>query len=165
MKHCSVNSCDELWNPYKEEQRYCHDCDAWFHTNCLANEKSLQQDVHRSEVHSSVEYAQVPKIILDIAFQPTARGGLIHFAAGNIRIVRFARSLVDSNAREQVSSSHDWFVAHSQEVGEDITEDDWMRFMEEQQGMEEKNRGVGRFEQLLVGDQTMFSCPLCTKHI
>jgi hypothetical protein len=113
---------------------------------------------------------QIPQSILEVALQPTARGGSAHFAAGNLRIVKFARELLDSEARNETINNHNWFVAHLQEVDGDhhdhvVTDEDWRRFMEDEHGMTEEERGEERFEQLVVHGQTMFTCPFCKNAI
>jgi hypothetical protein len=53
----------------------------------------------------SGEHSKVPKSILQIAFQPTARGGNLHYIAGNIRFVNRARLLLDPMVREDILSN------------------------------------------------------------
>jgi hypothetical protein len=112
---------------------------------------------------SSTGLQDVPEVILQVAYQPTARGGFTHYTAGNVRITKFARELLVAQRRDEILHHDPWFIAHAQEVGdeESITENDWRRFMEDKHGMEEKNQGVEGHEQLLVLDQIIESCPLC----
>jgi citrate lyase alpha subunit len=110
---------------------------------------------------------EVPQAILDVILQPIARGGSLHFAAGNIRIVKFAHDLLTSQARDEVIANHNWFAAHFQEIdgdgdnGNAIINEDWRRFMEDEHGIKEKDRGEESSEQLVVNNQTLYTCPFC----
>jgi hypothetical protein len=78
-----------------------------------------------------------------VAFQPAARGGVRHFTAGNIRIVKKARELLlDQDHRE-------W------------TEEEWISFLEEGFGMLKNDRGNMEREQLVVGCQSIYLCAIC----
>lgn len=151
-------NCDRLWNPESEEQRYCWACDMWFHATCLEESIFSKQE---APVASGI-----PEVILEVALQPTARGGPLHFATGNVRIVKFAHDLLKPEVRDAIITNHNWFVAHSQEFsdGENdniITNEDWRSFMEDEHGMKEKERGDNRFEQLVIYGQAIFICPSC----
>lgn len=117
------------------------------------------------EIQGSTGHQDTPKVIFEVAYQPTARGGLRHFAAGNLRIVKLAQDLLESKRRDEVVGHSDWFAAHMQEVGDDnegnITEEDWRKFMEDEHGIKEKDQGKDGREQLLVLGQNITSCPLC----
>ena len=130
---------------------------------CLNKHDISNQEEYLKEIQGSMGFQGVPQVILQAAYQPTARGGLTHFTAGNPRIVKFARGLLEAKRRDEVVDHDDWFAAHVQEVGdeEDITENDWRRFMEDEHGIKEKNHNVDGREQLLVLGQSIASCPLC----
>jgi hypothetical protein len=90
----------------------------------------------------------------------------VHFTAGNLRIVKFARGLLEAKSREEVVDHDNWFAAHAQEVGDEKgigeNENDWTRFMEDEHGIKERNQGHdGHDEQLLVLGQSIRSCPMC----
>ena len=106
---------------------------------------------------------QVPTTILEVAFQPTARGGSTHFTAGNLRIVKFAQTLLEASIRDEIVGGHNWFAAHIQEVGDegDITDKDWRSFMEDEHSIKERKSTGDEFEQLLVSGQAILACPLC----
>lgn len=127
------------------------------------------QEEYAKEIQGSTEHQDTPKVIFQVAYQPTARGGLRHFTAGNLRIVKFARDLLDAKRRNEVVGHGDWFAAHMQEIGDDdeehITEEDWRRFMEDEHGIKEKDQGKDGREQLLVLGQSITSCPLCNAAI
>ena len=156
-------SCVKLWNPYTEEQRYCWNCQKWFHLTCLETHNIPNQEEYVKDIQCSRGLQDVPQVILQTAYQPTARGGLTHFTAGNLRIVKFARGLLEAKIRDELVDHDNWFVAHKQEVEdeENITENDWGRFMEDEHGIKEKNKGVDGHEQLLVLGQSVTFCPLC----
>lgn len=130
---------------------------------CLKQHEISKQDKHVEEIQESMGLYQVPTTILKVALQPTARGGSTHFTAGNLRIVKFARALLEDSIRDEIVGGHNWFAAHIQEVGDedDVSEEDWMSFMEDEHNIKE-NKGTGDgFEQLLVLSQTILACPLC----
>lgn len=102
------------------------------------------------------------RIITEVAFQPTARGGSTHFVTGNGRIVRQARELLDGEP-----DNHAIYIAVREEVnGEEedpdfSREDAWADAMEEIIGLEKKHRGDPEHEQLIIRNQHMFVCPVC----
>jgi len=109
------------------------------------------------------EHRDTPRILLDVAFQPTARGEPTHFVAGNIRIVDSARQLLDQQKREDVTKES-WMVAHLLEMdGKHTTDDDWKAWLLFLHGLEEepvKHRG-GHRERLVVTGQAYYSCVRC----
>lgn len=141
----------------------------WFHTKCLEKNQISEQEEYLEVVKKSTHQKltepglQIPQAILGVAFQPTARGGLTHFVAGNTRIVKFARSLLEFSARDKVVASHNWFIAHSQEITHEdlITDEDWRRFMEDEHGLKEGEGEQVSCEQLIAYGQTIFTCPFC----
>ena len=103
FSHCSLETCTALWNPDVEEQRFCWRRRSWFHTGCLSTDSITTQAQHLDQM--SLEHSKVPKSILQIVFQPTARGGNLHYIAGNIRFVNRARLLLDPMVREDILSN------------------------------------------------------------
>ena len=130
---------------------------------CLEKHGISNQEEYVREIQRSMGLQDTPQVILQTAYQPTARGGLTHFTAGNLRIVKFARGLLEANRRNEIIDHDNWFAAHVQEVGEEenITENDWRRFMEDEHGIKEEHQGVDGREQLLVLGQSISSCHLC----
>ena len=104
----------------------------------------------------------VPYTILQVAFQPTARGGKTHFVAGNIRLVSAARDLLDSSAREVIAESA-WMTAYLLEFGED--DEKWQAWLEHQYHIDDEERGNIAEEQLLIEKQQMYSCSICQNTI
>jgi hypothetical protein len=148
-----------------EEQRFCWTCQKWFHLTCLERNNISNQEEYVKQIQATMGLQDVPQIIFQTAYQPTARGGLTHFTAGNLRIVKFARDLLEAQKRNEVADNASWFIAHVQEVEDheesNITENDWGRFMEDTHGIKEENQGRKAYEQLVVHGQSMVVCPLC----
>ena len=92
----------------------------------------------------------VPTILLEIAFQPAARGGVQHFTAGNIQIVTMARNLVlDEEERLRFTKGMDWDC------------DKWMAALRDEFGMLEEDVGDFNREQLVVETQNSYQCAGC----
>jgi hypothetical protein len=150
-----------LWSPDKQEQRYCWSCQKWYHVDCLGAPSDISQNSYMDRVAEREEYGQTPKTILIVAFQPTARGGLTHFTAGNIRMVSQARSLLSSEERHVVEQSG-WMMAHLiEESRENILDDDWIKWLESEFGIDKKDV----CEKLLVEDQLYYTCPTCNSSL
>jgi hypothetical protein len=147
--------CTSLWNPDIEEQRFCWECQSWFHTTCLSTNHVTQAQYLEAK---SEEYSNVPQSILQIAFQPTARGGDLHYIAGNIRFVNKARQLLDHRTREGILSNPEpWMAA----VMVDHEEDEislWREYMVYQYNIDIEDKDT---EQLVVTDQALYNCPNC----
>jgi hypothetical protein len=148
-----------LWNPDNEEQRFCWNCSKWYHTECLEEASSLLQAEWLDTVMDNQVHHNVPKSIVQVAYQPTARGGALHFIAGNIRFVNSARLLLDAEARKVVETDI-WMVAKQLEGGEEQA--NWMDWMAESHGIKPSDSKYGpQREQLLVENQIVFNCPGC----
>lgn len=148
-----------MWKPDQEEQRYCWACANWFNTSCLKKHAQTQSSV-AAEQKALNCYEGHAEIIVKVAFQPTARGGPRHFASGNGRIVRHAREILNVLDPD----SHPPYVAHLLEAGGVPTfnrEEAWTEFMEETIGLKIAHRGDTNYEQLILQDQQMYSCPRC----
>jgi hypothetical protein len=95
-----------------------------------------------------------PAILAQVAFQPAARGGIRHFTAGNIRIVKKARDLIFDHAGRT-----EWTG------GNEMTEEEWISSMEDFFGMSETDRGNVEREQLVVGNQNIYECAICSRFV
>jgi hypothetical protein len=104
------------------------------------------------------EHPNVPQTILQIAFQPTARGGNLHYIAGNIRFVNKARLLLDHRVREDILSNPvPWMAANIVDF-EDDENSLWWEYMVYEYNIDIGNKDT---EQLVVTDQVLFKCPNC----
>lgn len=99
----------------------------------------------------------IPFPILAVAFQPTARGGLAHFTAGNIRIVSEATELLHANFRNTVENSP-WMVEHRVKDSRSVVQDsDWIAWLKFQIGLDKDDVE----EELIVNGQQFYTCPRC----
>jgi hypothetical protein len=106
-------------------------------------------------------YPTVPKSILKVAFQPTARGGKTHFVTSNIRLVSAARDLLDAQVREEIGADN-WMVAFQLENHEGFDEcDAWQAWLEYKYNIDGQQRGNIQEEQLLIEGQQMYTCSKC----
>lgn len=104
-------------------------------------------------------------VVIEVAFQPTARGGFRHFVSGNGRIVLQAREILN-NANPQCASM---YAAHKveSEKDPDFSEDTpwkekvWMDIMLENIGLKDDYSNRDDREQLIIRNQQMFTCPVC----
>ena len=104
------------------------------------------------------KHSDVPRSILEIAFQPTARGGNLHYIAGNIRFVNMARMLLDHTARANMLANPDrWMAANIVDHGEDESSL-WWEYMVYEQGIDIGDKDT---EQLVVTGQDLRACPKC----
>lgn len=100
--------------------------------------------------------AETPSSILEVASQPTARGGELHFSAGNIRLVNFARSLLNKQDRDQIVINPDpWMAQNLVEHANDPCIM-WKKYMEYEFSMDGRSE-----EQLVIKDQVFYTCPNC----
>ena len=104
------------------------------------------------------EHSNVPQSILQIAFQPTARGGDLHYIAGNIRFVHKARLLLDSTVREELLSNPDPWMAANMVDHEDDESSLWQEYLVYEYNINPENKDT---EQLVVTDQILYKCPTC----
>jgi hypothetical protein len=148
-----------VWKPDREEQRYCWGCSNWFNTSCIQYHARTQSSV-AAEQKAFKSHEGYAEIIVDVAFQPTARGGPTHFASGNGRIVRLARELLnDANL-----DSYPQYVGHLLEAEGDPAfsrENAWAEIMEDLIGLKKAHRGDFSHEQLICREQQMYGCPIC----
>jgi hypothetical protein len=108
------------------------------------------------------EHHNTPRILLDVAFQPAARGEPTHFVAGNIRIVGSARKLLHQEERDNIMERN-WMVAHLLEMQRKYpTDDDWKAWLLFLHGLEEEPIEFrGHRERLVVTGQAYYSCLRC----
>jgi hypothetical protein len=106
----------------------------------------------------SKEHSKVPASILQIAFQPTVRGGTLHYIAGNIRFVNKARQLLDHDVRENILSNLESWMAASIVDHEDDESSLWWEYMVYEYDIDIENKDT---EQLVVTGQVLYKCPKC----
>ncbi len=138
------------WNPDQEEQRYCYTCRLWFHTSCLivADGKSQTFLIEKARMEENCE--ELPQILLQMAYQPAARGGERHFTAGNIRIVTKGRELVgDKEKRREFTGGENW------------KEDCWRNALLELFKIDKEDEGRLDREQLVSYAQRVYCCATC----
>jgi hypothetical protein len=132
----------------------------WHHVDCLGTPSDTAQDEYLEQRRlATPEYLETPKIILDVALQPTSRGGLKGFTAGNIRIVSIARRLSSSPEDRKSIETSPWMAAHlieQEKVG--VTDSEWENWLKGEFGMDEDES----YEPLVVKDQLYYTCPVCT---
>lgn len=112
----------------------------------------LSGKIHRQDaiLEAALGSSPIQTILLEIAFQPAARGGARHFTAGNIRIVTMARNLVlDEEKRLRFTKGMDW------------DGDKWMAALRDEFGMLEEDVGDFNREQLVAGGQNSYQCAGC----
>jgi hypothetical protein len=112
------------------------------------------------DLQQELRYASVPETILQVAFQPTARGGPQHFIAGNIRLISAAKKLLDPVELEKAKNSS-WMSAHELQVGSLNDCCVWQEWLEEKYHIDGDAREDLNSEQLLVKDQRFYICPGC----
>ncbi|KAF8816245.1 hypothetical protein BYT27DRAFT_7208844 [Phlegmacium glaucopus] len=155
---CGLESCTSLWNPDAEEQRFCWQCDTWFHTKCLIPDDTPTQAQHMK--HLFLEFPEVPRSIIEVAYQPTARGGSVHYISGNIRLVNLARQLMEQEKREDILAKPDlWMALNVVEHQEKDEATLWWQYSIYENNIIEEKKGT---EQLVVRDQIVYTCPLCS---
>ena len=107
------------------------------------------------EISAKLDLTLVPRILQCAAFQPAARGGPRLFTAGNIRMVTKARELVESEEKRAIFSGG--LLASS--------DDEWTRLLETFFGILEVDHGNFEKEQLVVGGQDIYLCPVCKEFV
>jgi hypothetical protein len=91
-----------------------------------------------------------PTVLLQAALQPVARGGQRHFIAGNIRIISFARLLLeDENMRMKLAGN------------DQLDGPSWTRLLEAEFGIESEEQGDEWKEAIFTGNQSIYKCPNC----
>jgi hypothetical protein len=141
-----------------EEQRFCWKCRSWFHTTCLLRDLDLPTTQAEHLEMSISKFPHIPQSIMEVAYQPTARGGDLHFVAGNIRLVNMARELLDEEARNHILATPDPWMATNMAMNEQDEAALWWEYMVYENNIEEGKKDA---EQLVVKDQVLYSCPSC----
>jgi hypothetical protein len=101
---------------------------------------------------------ETPRCIVETAYQPTARGGQIHYVTGNIRFVSMARNLLDEAYRAEMLTTMDAALLITIGVGWEVQETVWRSYMEVEHGISPEKKMT---EQLLVQEQVLYACPQC----
>lgn len=139
-----------------EEQRFCWHCQTWFHTKCLLPDTRTTQAQHLEVVVS--KFSDIPKSILEVAYQPTARGGSLHYISGNIRLVNAARQLLDKQKREDIITNPDPWMAVNIENHQENEATLWWKYLIYENNINEEKEDA---EKLVIVDQVLYTCPNC----
>lgn len=102
------------------------------------------------EAMKTEDMSMLPRILLDMACQPAARGGERHFTAGNIRLVTKARKLLYSEEeRAEFTGNKEW------------NNDQWKKALMKHFGIKKSHEGKVDREQLVLYDQVVYKCTIC----
>jgi hypothetical protein len=104
----------------------------------------------------------VPNSILEAAFQPTAHGGLLHFAAGNICLVDLACSFLSKAARNEAFQNPIFAVEWDLTGGSRDISDLWRDYMNDHWGLEATTSDS---EKLYIEGQHIYTCPACNSFL
>jgi hypothetical protein len=113
------------------------------------------QDAIIEDISAELYLTLVPRILQSIAFQPAARGGPRLFTAGNIRMVTKSRELVESEEEREIFSGG--LLASS--------DGEWIKLFKTYFGVLETDHGNFEKEQIVVGGQDIYLCPVCEKFV
>jgi hypothetical protein len=144
-----------MWAPDVEEQRFCWQCQTWFHAKCLPNAMTSQAQWLQDLIS---EFCDIPKSIIEVAYQPTARGGSVHFTSGNICLVNMARELLVEEEQRDILAKADPWMATNMATYPDDDAALWWEYLIYENNIDEKDKAV---EQLVVKDQAQYTCPCC----
>jgi len=137
-----------------EEQRFCWSCKNWFHSKCLPG-ATTSQAKHLDGVIS--KFSDIPRSILEVSYQPTARGGSLHYISGNIRLVNEARQLLDKQKREDIIAKPDPWLAAKIETHLENEATLWLEYLIYESNIDEEKDA----EKLVITDQVLYTCPNC----
>lgn len=104
------------------------------------------------------EFSDIPKSILEVAFQPTARGGSLHYISGNIRLVNMGRQLLSKEKRDDILATPDPWMEVNVETHQENEDALWWEYMKYENNIDEEKLDT---EQLVVKDQVIYTCPSC----
>lgn len=108
-------------------------------------ERSETQNSIRDQAVSELSLPRLPTSLYNVAYQPVACGGPVHFTAGIIRIVMKARELVKNEAeRDKVTQGLEW------------GDKEWKNFLIDHFGLQEGFNP--NEERLLIMDQKVYRC-------
>jgi hypothetical protein len=84
----------------------------------------------------------------------------MHYISGNIRLVNLARQLMEQEKREDILAKPDvWMALNVAEHQEKDEATLWWRYLIYENNIIEEKKGT---EQLVVRDQIVYTCPLCS---
>lgn len=104
------------------------------------------------------KFPDIPKSILEVAYQPTARGGSLHYISGNIRLVNAARQLLDRQKREDIITKPDPWMAVNIEKHQENEATLWWKYLIYENNLNEEKKDT---EKLVNLDQVLYTCPNC----
>ena len=104
------------------------------------------------------EFPDIPESILEVAYQPTARGGSLHYISGNIRLVNMARLLLTKEKREDILAMPDPWMEENISTCKEKKASLWWEYLKYENNIDEEK---GHTEQLVVKDQILYTCPSC----
>jgi hypothetical protein len=93
-----------------------------------------------------------------VAYQPTARGGNLHYIAGNIRLVNMARLLLDKAKRDEILATPDPWMSENMAAQREDESSMWWEYMMYENNIDGEKQDT---EQLVVKDQILYTCPEC----
>lgn len=110
----------------------------------------MQQDIVDKVINEASLLGKCPRILLDMAYQPAARGGERHFPAGNIRLVTEARDLLKDEAKREDLTEH-----------QNFNESEWKDALLRLFAIKNSDEGRADREQLVLYDQSIYICVTC----
>lgn len=103
------------------------------------------------------KFSDIPRSILEVSYQPTARGGSLHYISGNIRLVNEARQLLDKQKREDIIAKPDPWLAAKIETHLENEATLWLEYLIYESNIDEEKDA----EKLVITDQVLYTCPNC----
>ena len=104
------------------------------------------------------EFPNIPRSILEVAHQPTGRGGCLHYISGNIRLVNFGRQLLSKEKRDDILATPDPWMEVNIETHQENEDTLWWEYQKYENNIDETKKDT---EQLVVKDQVLYTCPRC----
>ena len=104
------------------------------------------------------EYSDIPKSILEVAYQPTTRGWGLHYVSGNIRLVNMRRHLLRKEKRDEILARPDPWMVVNIEIHQENEVALWWEYLKYENNIDEEEKDA---EQLVVKDQVVYTCPSC----
>jgi len=104
------------------------------------------------------EFPDTPKSILEVAHQPTARGGSLHYISGNIRLVNMGRQLLSKEKRHDILATPDPWMEVNIATHQENEDTLWWEYLKYENNIDEMKKDT---EQLVVKDQVLYTCPSC----
>jgi len=122
----------------------------------------MSQEHYLHMIKAKNECQNVPNSILKVAFQPTACGGLLHFAADNIHLVDLACSLLSEAARNEAFQDPIFALEWDLTEGSRDVSDQWRDYMNDHWGLEATTSDS---EKLYIEGQHIYICPACNSFL